>query len=387
MKKSAILLAGLLVLNTACTREITHTVVRLAWTQLNEDGFGSPDNISVNSIVNYRSRFYAGTTNRTDGGEVWRFRGITPEWDRVSEGGFGDAANTEVRLWTLGAVLYAGTRNEAAGAEFWEFDNTAETWTQINADGFGDAANTAIRCLSINPRDDIFLVGTENAGGAQIWRYDGGTAWTRVLEKNGFGNPDNSAIACLYYNYFDDHYYAGTTNEATGGEIWRSADRTSWVRWNTDGFGDAGNRTIEAIAYFADHLLATTTHPDGGGLWAYDEGTAWDLIGDAGLGDTNNTTLVLGPVFEFGLQYLTIGTENTVTGGEIWVSYDGLEWGQHNDDGFEDPGNYRAATHFLIDATMQPLTAVHNNVLASSSHETEGAKIWNGLPTYMEYQP
>ena len=381
------ILIMMFVFYVACTEDITYTVVRLAWTQTNENGFGNPNNKAINSVVTYRSRNYAGTTNAIDGGQVWRFRGITPNWDQVNEDGFGDANNTEVRLWVIDNILYAGTRNENTGAEFWQYDNAAETWAQINTDGFGDADNTAILSLALSALDNIFVIGTENqVSGGQIWRFDSGTTWTKVLDNDGFGDADNSAINTLYYNYFDDNYYAGTTNAVTGGEIWRSSDRTAWEQVNPDGFGDAGNTTIETIMFFSDLLLATTTNNAGGQLWQAIEDATWDNISEDGLGDTNNTTLIFGPVFIFGLQYLSIGTINQATGGEIWVSFDGIEWGQHNDDGFEDPNNISAVPHFLVDATMQPLTSTSSTLIASSANDADGVKVWYGVPTVMEVE-
>ncbi len=89
--------------------------------------------------------------------------------------------------------------------------------------------------------------------------------------QNGFGDVNNFKIEMVYVS--NNHLFAGTDNNATGIEIWQSSDGQVWHQINMDGFGDINN-------------IAT--------LW-------------------NSSTI------EFN-HYLYIGTENSVTGGELWKS-------------------------------------------------------------------
>ena len=63
--------------------------------------------------------------------------------------------------------------------------------------------------------------------------------WVQV-NTDGFGDPNNTEIGGKVIEY-DGYLYAGTSNNATGGEVWRTAEVgpspfSDWEQVNTDGF-------------------------------------------------------------------------------------------------------------------------------------------------------
>ncbi len=111
----------------------------LAWEQSNIDGFGAASNDTIEALVEYKGRVYAGTHNDT-GGQVWR-KELEGSLEQFMSSGLGDTHNTAISaLSVVGENLYLGTANSASGAEVWKTDGTNSE--QINSDGFGDAHNT-----------------------------------------------------------------------------------------------------------------------------------------------------------------------------------------------------------------------------------------------------
>ena len=111
-----------------------------------------------------------------------------------------------------------------------------------------------------------------------------------------------------------------TANIDTGGEVWRSntGDSGSWVQVNTDGFGDAGNLIVTALAAFKGHLYASTYHRRGAGaqIWRCQvcDGSGWEKVVDNGFGNPDTRGMSALEVFNEHL-YFVVG--NYVTGMEV----------------------------------------------------------------------
>jgi len=87
--------------------------------QVNENGFGTNINITIQAMKIFNNYLYAGTENLTTGSEIWRsFDGH--HWTNISQAsnGFGDGNNDRLdTLVTFNGQLFAGTYNWNTGCE------------------------------------------------------------------------------------------------------------------------------------------------------------------------------------------------------------------------------------------------------------------------------
>ena len=116
------------------------------WVQVNQDGFGDKDNnVTATGLAVYDGNLYVGSghENTATGCRVWKTGGVGgppfTDWVQVNQNGFGDPNN-------LGAVimveyvnsLHVGTYNEATGTEIWSMKQPLmATPTTISANAGG----------------------------------------------------------------------------------------------------------------------------------------------------------------------------------------------------------------------------------------------------------
>lgn len=112
----------------------------------------------------------------------------------------------------------------------------------------------------------LYLGTRNNATGGQIWRTADGTTW--VQDAFGDNDPNNLDIKpgpAISNGYL----YAGTQNPTTGGEVWRTSNGTTWEQANIDGFGDANNKKAHQSVVFQGRVfIGTDNFIEGGGIWA-----------------------------------------------------------------------------------------------------------------------
>jgi outer membrane protein assembly factor BamB len=104
------------------------------------------------------------------------------------------------------------------------------------------------------------------ATGTELWRSINGTSWSQA-NADGFGSSANLLVYELFV--MDGILYAGTFNWATGTEVWASVDGTSWVQVNPDGFGTSRNYGVVAMAEHDGWLYAGLRNPDGCQVWRF----------------------------------------------------------------------------------------------------------------------
>jgi sugar lactone lactonase YvrE len=239
-------------------------------------------------------------------------------------------------------------------------------WSQSNLHGFGTPDNILASTLG-EFSEELYSATFHATSGAEIWKLDSG-AWTSTMT-GGFSDVDNTGIDHLLE--FNGRLYAGTINEADGGEVWRSDNGSTWTRVVSSGFGDLSNAEVMRFAVFNLQLYAGTWSWDasnGGDIWRSSTGNSgeWTQVMSNGFSDLNNAAVVV--LEEFG-GMLYAGTYNSVTGGEVWRSSDGVSWGQVNADGFGEGSaarisgmatfdGYLYASTFRSNAGGQPSGAV-----------------------------
>lgn len=226
------------------------------WTQVVSSGFGDPTNGEVMRLAAFNGQIYAGTWSYTDthGAEIWRsITGNPADWQQVVSNGFGDVRNYAIMtLKEVNGYLYAGTASSGPnrdGADVWR---TADgiNWSPVVTNGFGYTGTVSVSSLevfggslyaAINRAGDDFV----SPLSPQIWRCpltadcDAADDW-EVVVSDGFGNSENRYFQSL--SAFDGHLYVTVSNWATGIEIWRTSDGSSYERVVSEGFtGDAAN--------------------------------------------------------------------------------------------------------------------------------------------------
>jgi hypothetical protein len=338
------------------------------WQQVNDDGFGDPQTISVTALEVFHGQLYAGTNNLAAGGQVWRWQrdgqwlsvsergfgsgSLLPavvdmvvfqgklyagigwddapgqvwrsqdgtSWQPVTTDGFGYGGNIAITNFTIfKGMLYAGTGTTSVGAQIWRSKNgNSGTWTQVGIDGpvlFGNVTGFAVY-------KNVLYAAIEPAGGLgapiQVWRSANGSDWVPV-SLDGFGDELNESTGG--FAQFRGHLYLGIRNDATGGQIWRTKDGWNWEQVVGDGFGNINNVKVESLLLH-DGLLYAATFGELSGLeiWRSADGVSWEQISANGIGDSNNfATLWNNATVEYRGQ-IFIGTWNVATGGELWMS-------------------------------------------------------------------
>jgi hypothetical protein len=96
-------------------------------------------------------------------------------------------------------------------------------------------------------------------------------------------------------------------------------------------------------------------------VWRYD-GTTWNQINTDGFGDARNA-LSFSMAASIGDLY--VGTDNATTGTQIW-RYDGTAWNQINTNGFGDTNN----------ASSVSVTVASGRLYVGTENTTTGAEVW-----------
>lgn len=295
-----------------------------------------------------------------------------PYFSQINVSGFGDSRAWGA--WSLASLndrLYVGTyASTTKGGAIHRFTNG--TWETVATGGFGDPTNFAVESFAkfgsnLYAGLGNYLTGGTSKGGA-IWRSPTGNSgtWIEVVS-GGFDSTFNGEIVRMAV--FENYLYAATWSWDTtvhGGQIWRSAtgDAGDWTKvFDDTSTGDNNNEAIVTLAEFEGHLYAGTWNSvTGGELWHSDDGLVWTQVGGDGFGNPNNSALLSLTDFNGGLY---AGFRNTTSGGQIWRSYNGANWEQVVADGFGDAGN-----------TRPQLIVFKSNLFVVMGNLVNGSQIW-----------
>jgi hypothetical protein len=162
------------------------------WSRIMAGGFGDAGIELINRLVIFKEYLYAATDHKQVGCRIWRSRdGVT--WDAVvgaqsvTPDGFGNPNNKSINtLLVFHEFLYAGTWNQVDGAQLWR---TADgiAWepvigaTAATANGFGKLENSGITALGAF-HDQLFA-GTGSLyckDGVELWTSPDGLQWKPV---------------------------------------------------------------------------------------------------------------------------------------------------------------------------------------------------------------
>ena len=351
-----------------------YTPLGNGWEQVNVSGFGILEH-QVDALASFDGQLYAGGGGSEGFASLWRKDG---DWVQITGGGFGMLnIHSFQSLYEYNGRLYAGTRSdENYGAQVWRSSTGAPgTWSQVvggGFGGFGDPMNAEI--LSFAGFDGRVYASTASytdTNGAEVWGSPSGdfSTWTQSGVHGFDGNSDNRAITSLQVHNL--YLYASTTNEATGTEVWRSADGIVWSHVNLGGFGDVYNisanlASVDGTLYAGTYNYDGSDNP-GGELWSCQvcDGTDWALV-DKGFGDPENRNVEHVRLYN-GMLYAFVA--NHETGLQIWTKTGESGWMQVNPDGF---GDYQNRSTYYNNA----VTDHFGNLYVGVQNFSHGGEIW-----------
>lgn len=311
------------------------------------------------------------------------------DWAQRNTNGFGDPRRRGVSsLEVFGGTLYAGTMDHAGtcARRILRLDEGVggPVWTEVVGSAFGHPNSVYVRELAA--WNGHLYAGTQNwipsenrSDGGEIWRSADGTTWTPVIT-GGFGDANNYEIANL--TPYSGTLLASTSNSATGAEIWQSSDGVDWTRVVGNGLDKAANQDAHVMAPFNGYLYAGTTAWDNGAdvsrgceVWRSQTGSDWTQVVTGGLGGLNCTQI--NALAAFG-DHLYAGTwewdatKERNPGGRLWrcsvaSGCDAkADWKSLIQPGFGKARNYG----------IMALVVVDGRLYATTYNNTTGMEVW-----------
>jgi len=283
------------------------------WSRVAASDFNDSGDVLLFPFLATEEYLYVGTENDTNGGGVWR-SSDGENFIQINVDGFGNANNKSIMGGTsYNNQIYVGTDNGTDGAQVWRYNGSGTDWTQVNTDGFGaGASNSSV--LGMEAIDSYLYAGTFRAAGGQLFRYNG-SSWSQV-GGDGLGDSNNQGIYMYLGEKFRGYIYVGTYN-ASGASIYRSADGTSWSEFDETGFGDTSAGILIPRTLSSDKIYFGSA--SNSGCFVYQYGSPVERISERGLGDGNNIFTSGGIIFN---NYLYVSTDNEY-GGQIWRTFVG----------------------------------------------------------------
>lgn len=237
--------------------------------ELITNGFGSENNLETIVLHPFNGWVYAGTRNRNDGYEVWKFAGPgVPEGMSVPvvTGGGPDPRNESAgtmgifqdRLY-VGSLIFGGLINglrATKGADLIRIDadDSWETVVGVNSvggtpSGFGTKRNAYI--WSLIEHDGVFYAGT--------WDDS-------IIIVAGLASADDFLLGELAVDESTSSVGLSPFNPLlkAGGDLFRSADGVSWENVFRDGLGEADNYGVRNMVTAEGSLFLGFANPGTG---------------------------------------------------------------------------------------------------------------------------
>lgn len=201
------------------------------WTNYVED---------VYSMADYQDKLVVGLGRSAGDGEVWQWSGSA--WTQIG----GDAINSSwgatatvesvESLMSYNGKLYAGLGNSSGDASLWQWDGT--TWTQVGGDNINNSWDSGIyeKVKSIASYNGDLYVGLGNTtGDGEVWRLRGGS-WDKIGGNSLNGGWSSVVEEIESFSPYKGKLYVGTGSTANAdNQIW-SLGNNGYLESTTSSF-------------------------------------------------------------------------------------------------------------------------------------------------------
>jgi len=353
------------------------------FTQVNLDGFGTPDNIGGlerKTMVVYEEKLYIGVANEVEGAQVWSYDGNN--YKQVNSSGFGSSENSAISVMIVDENnLYVGTNN-ANGGEVWVFDG--QEWICLHSGRFGDNLSQTIPSMAVF-KGKLYagLWDQVTSRPTEVWVYDGEASW-EMANIPGFGSPYNLATVAfgvatvaeterLYALVWKSFQYTGSD---AGCEIW-TYDGNKWAKINSglEGFGKKG-KGRSGMEPFSFAVYKGKVYV---GLWAFENGIGWEVWAWDGKDWAHVNKSVLNETFGFRLcialtvykDILYAAVTDAFTDFELW-SYDEKKWNRIVGKECATPPKFDDIGNMLVNS----MAVYEGNLYLGTVNEKTGYEVW-----------
>lgn len=246
---------------------------------------------------------------------------------------------------------YDGALNYSNGVQANATPSGTRTWVQVNTNGFGDSTNAHSNMIIFG---DYIYVFTSNGTN---WRTQDGINWEQI------DLPFTTTAQRL--TVYNNQLYIATTTADSEKQIWRSSDGLRWENVFSDTLGGSGGWLFDGCVYNGYIYVGGQTNSICRILRSStgDLGT-WTQVASDDFGDSNNGDITDLIVYN-NAMYVSIW--NTVNGGRVYKTTDGINYNQVTSNGFGNP-SYNDAAYKMI---------IYNNELYVGTYTyNDGCQVW-----------
>jgi hypothetical protein len=267
-----------------------------AFAPLMKGGFGDAANSWTQGFV-FAGRLIVAVAG-ADGGPHFEVSGDGAAFQAAASPGLGGGGNLGISLMGTPPVfkgqVYAGTSNPSAGGEIWRSaDGLA--WERVAEKGLSRRGNTSLTPM-VEFAGQLYAVGItagslERLAGVEVYRTADGRQWDRVVE-DGFGQgPERNVTGALTVfggrlylvtNAMDPRLlipgHPGERHAPLGFQLWVSDDGASWQKAGEDGFGRSTALWAAIDVIGGTAFLTAFDYRQGTRLWQSPDGGQWQLI-------------------------------------------------------------------------------------------------------------
>jgi hypothetical protein len=274
--------------------------------QVNEPGFGNPNNIGIDGLCLYKGSLYALTRNDVSGFELWKTRGAA--WKKLAipgftdspyhhlmQGGYGDIIEFKDHLYVATSSGYEGAFfYQGIGCEIWRFDgrqwepvisysrdiDDAGTISALSGCSADDGDTTALVTVSgKNWAADQWKGGglliTSGEGSGRYFAIVGNTVNTLTIQEIEAGSFAGIAVQ---YTICGEHAPDPKVSKSTVGAVIAGDSYQITMGLDENGFGDPWNKSAMDLEVLNDELFVTIGHnyEYGGNVWKTGDGLNWE---------------------------------------------------------------------------------------------------------------
>ena len=322
-------------------------------------GDGREQSMGLSSVaVDSMGNVYTGDLT---GARIQIYKRGVKGWRQINLNGFGNRASTNAGpLEEFKGALYAAKSDWENGAQVMR-STSSGNWTPVSQPGFGETPGAGMILDFMVYKDRLYAAtGFTEGKPGQIWRSANGTTWEKVADMQTLSPESSSAYTFVIFN---DTLYVSTFSDSGvhGAELWSTTTGATgqWTlanRWTAiDQISMIAMREFEGYLYGVIENKTTGLE-----IWRSDNGTDWLKVAGDGLGNSHNIYPGGLVVFDNEL-YLTTTNDNN-SPGDIFHSQDGVTWDLVNTQPFNGEGYYSIISPVVFNGALYVLVQSDNGL-------------------------